>query len=213
MGCGVSKDDIAEPRPMQSHGRDKVQLTGKLGALKPIQVTSVRDPASCISSLYISSSVINDPASQPSIFIHTPDSLSSNEDKSDLDSSYEIPSNLSIQEVDENVSRTTALAALSGENGGEETRTDKEDIEGRVEAILAANQVLSIEYGQECSTCPLGMLSGAAVFQALMSSVPVITQENLAGDLSQARVSNPSFLSSPLLSMSTFLSNLGLPAT
>ncbi|KAG0590825.1 hypothetical protein KC19_1G129500 [Ceratodon purpureus] len=188
MGCGVSKDDIAEPRPMKSHGRHKVQLTGKREALKPIQaVTSVNDPASCISSLYISSSVINNPASPPSIFIHTPDSVSSDEDESDVESSYEYPSNLSIEEVDEKESRTTALAALSGEEGNQKTRTDKEDVEERVQAILTANELLNIEYGQECSTSPLGMLSGAAFFQALMSTVPVIAQKNLAGDLPQAR--------------------------
>ena len=78
--------------------------------------------------------------------MYAPDLLSSVEEESALDSSSKFPFNLSIKDVEENVSRTIVLAALSGEK----TKMDRIDVEARVEAILAADRVLNIECSQEC---------------------------------------------------------------
>jgi hypothetical protein len=190
MGCGASKDDIAEPRPMQSHGRDNLQridteAAGEAAAVKPIDLTS-----DCICSLYISSAVLNNPSSPQSALIHTSGSVSTSdeddEDDEDFDpNSFDIPSKLSIvEEADNNASQTTALAALSGEK----TATDKVEVEERVEAMLAVDNEKSIsEQSDEC--CALGMLtSHSAILQALLSTGPVITQQNLGADFSRTRV-------------------------
>lgn len=177
MGCGASKEDIAEPRSMHSHGRNKLRPKDKEAASKPNEfVTCALDGSKCICSLYknnnIPSADDNNPASPPSVFIHTPDeSLSTDEDDEDdedFDPRFEFPSKLSMVEEDNNSSQTTALAALSGEKAV----SDKE-LEERVEAILAADDgELIPEQSEEC--CALGMLSQSAILQALLSTGPVI---------------------------------------
>lgn len=205
MGCGASKEDIAEPRPMQSHGRNKLHLKGNEAvALKPNEIDCALDGSKCICSLYnnIPSAELNNSPSPPSVFIHSPDeSLSSDEDEDeddeDIDPSFEFPSKLSVVEEDNSIaSQTTALAALSGEAAV----TDKE-LEERVEAILAADDGESNlpEESEEC--CALGVLSHSAILQALLSTGPVITQQFLGSDLSSARVikSHQSLHISPFL--------------
>lgn len=186
MGCGASKDDIAEPRRMESHGQDNLQridteATGEAAVVKPIDLTS-----DCICSLYNSSGVLNNPSSPPSAFIHTPGPLSTSdeddEDDEDFDpNSFDIPSKLSIvEEADNNACQTTALAALSGEK----TVTEKFEVEERVEAILAADNEKSIAE-QSDEYCALGMLtSQSEILQALLSTGSGITQQNLGADFS-----------------------------
>lgn len=160
---------------MRSQGRNSLRrIDNEAAALKPIDLTS-----DCICSLYNSSGVLNIPSSPPAAVIHTPDSLSSDEDDKDFDpNTFDIPSKLSIaEEADNLASQTTALAALSGGK----TATDKE-VEERVEAILAADdENLSAELSDEC--CALGTLkSESAIIQALLSTGPVTTQQNLGAD-------------------------------
>ena len=181
MGCGASKEDIAEPRPIQRcHGRDNLQQIDNEGAaVDPIDLTS-----DCICSLYDSEPVaLKNPSSPPSALhiLSTPGSgLSSDEDDEDFDpNSFDIPSNLSIVEgAENNASQTTALAALSGEK----TVMGKE-VEERLEATSAADDdKLVAEQSDEC--CALGRLtSQSAVLQALSSTGPVITQQDLDADL------------------------------
>jgi len=194
MGCGASKEDIAEPRSMQSHGRNKLHLKDKAVALKPNEITCALDGSECICSLYnITPAELHNPPSPPSVFIHTPDESLSSDDDEDFGPSFEFPKKLSVVEEDNNTSQTTALAALSGEKA-----VSDNELEERVEAILAADdgELILPEQSEQC--CALGVLSQSAILQALLSTGPVITQQILDGDLSSARVSptNPSI--SPL---------------
>lgn len=220
MGCGASKEDIAEPRSIQSHGRNK-QLHRKnkeeAASSKPNDITcAALDGSECICSLYnyntinspASAEKLGNPPSTPaSVFIPTPEeSLSSDEDEDededneDLDRSLEFPSKLSTVGED-NAPRTTALPALSGES---KAATD-EELEERVEALLAAdngelNEECRNEQSEEC--CALGVLSQSAILQALLSTGPVITQKILATGLSASTRVKKSLQPFPLISPS-----------
>ncbi|KAG0580597.1 hypothetical protein KC19_4G185600 [Ceratodon purpureus] len=198
MGCGASKDDIAEPRRMQSHGRDILQRVDTQAIRETVVVKPIDLTSDCICSLYNSSGMLNDPSSPPSAFIHTSGSLSTSddddEDDEDFDpNSFDIPSKLSIvEEGDTNECGTTALAALSGEK----TVTEKVEVEERVEVIKAADNEKSIvEQSDEC--CALGMLtSQSAILQALLSTGPVITKQNLGADF-PTRIGHVAVISGP----------------
>lgn len=191
MGCGASKDGVAEPQPMQIRGYDtEFRLKGEDALKSNIQVISDINSA-CVSSLSISSSVLNNPPSAFFYMDNFDEDTFSDEEDSDLDPSFTLPFKRIIEEVDDDAFITTALTALSG---GKEAKTDKkdktniDDVEKRIEVnVVAHNEVLSAESGEDYLTCPLYMVPRATSFQALMSTSPVLTQQHLGGDI-MARV-------------------------
>ncbi|XP_024370140.1 uncharacterized protein [Physcomitrium patens] len=187
MGCGASKDGVAEPQPMQIRGYDtEFRLKGEDALKSNIQVISDINSA-CVSSLSISSSVLNNPPSAFFYMDNFDEDTFSDEEDSDLDPSFTLPFKRIIEEVDDDAFITTALTALSG---GKEAKTDKkdktniDDVEKRIEVnVVAHNEVLSAESGEDYLTCPLYMVPRATSFQALMSTSPVLTQQHLGGDI------------------------------
>lgn len=176
MGCGVSKDDIAEPRPMRSDGRShKFQFVSK-AALKPNILETYALDSTYVSLLHIPSSGINNPP-PTSVFINTPDEDTSVENESYLDPSFAFPFKMRVEEVNDNTPNTTALAALSGEKEAKTSKTEEKDktnenVHKRIETIFIHDEALSTERCEDCSTCPLDMLSEAAILQDLRNTSP-----------------------------------------
>lgn len=178
MGCGVSKDDIAEPSPMnliRSHGRNTPQLAGQ--ALKAIQDVEVRQGPTTVISY------VHKPSTPPSVIISESPSWSPTrsancpEDEGPLEGL--VHHGPKIEEVVDDQPGATALAVLTGGQDTPERRDD--DLGARVVAI-SANDVLDLSGGEGCSTCAVGMLSGSALLDALVNTSHVIAKQRLCGE-------------------------------
>lgn len=207
MGCGVSKEDISEPHPMRSHGRSrKFQFTSE-DALKP-SIRETYASNSNVSSLQVPSSVFNYPP-PTAVFSTTQDEDTSNvENESNLDPSFSFPYKLSVEEVKDNTTSTTALSALSDEREAKNSKTvekdnSNEDVDERIESIITHDEALSTARIQNCSTCPLGTLSEAAILQDLRNTSPMLMQNNYDGDFPHSGVNIHTNLSTSFSSMSS----------
>ena len=178
MGCGVSKDDIAEPSPMnllRSHGRNTPQLAGQ--ALKAIQDVEVLQGPTTVMSYF------HKPSTPPSIIISESPSWSPTRSANcpEVEGSVEalVHHRSKIEEVVDGQPGATALAVLTGGQNTPERRD--EDLGARIVAI-SADDVLDLSGREGCSTCAVGMLSGSALLDAPVNTSQVIAKQRLCGE-------------------------------